>query len=271
MTAPAWPTLTTGHKAEILLTGACGAMAPIWVGMARQALQAGFGKLSITDGLMITHVETWLACALLGLIGAIVVRAYKETRTDRALVLGAAAPALILGFANGSPETGPGRPEDLTLGLLSWVVRPAYAQEARQLGTQRVADTVRARRSDSVYVILRGATESRYTTVSAVAGVRTPRGAGPEMSQPITLRDTVVGLPAWATEFHVSVGGSATEIISVEALRALGDSVVVSLEVKEPGNFWSRFGRALGFRTQSRPEVSLSVRGGPGQSSPVPP
>jgi hypothetical protein len=109
--------------------------------MARQVIESELRAVTVQEGLMITHFPAWLACALLGVVGAIVARAYRETRTERALALGAAAPALILGFANGGTETTEGTASGdggRIVGAL--LPKVAYAQETIALSpdTMRV-------------------------------------------------------------------------------------------------------------------------------------
>ncbi len=225
-----------------VLAGFCGAIAP-------NLLQATSQALSGSGDPLMTQATFWVGAIVAASFGALLVYFYDERSPQKAIALGAAAPALILGFAGGLPQraddSGPqdngpaAQVSDTSASAVPVVLIPAAGRPtigATQPSVVMVRGTgfEHARQLDLVAVQVRGGAQQP----NRITGVGIP-----------------VPLPSGTTEIFIRADGAESNRVSLAGVSA--DTVVVTVTVQAPGV--RGFARAFGIRNAGSLRVSLEL------------
>lgn len=236
----------------VLFGGLAGGAIPYLLGMAHEAVSGRAGG----DIFLYQNPGYWLGTLLFGLIGAVVVYFFGESDRRKAFVMGAAAPGLVLGLAQGGSQEatalGPARAE--TLAAASWLISDAMAQPAPAQDTS-------SRRRDTLWVrvigldsVLRARTS--LVTVGTHLATGSPRSqdlhALPLPDQPAAY----LPVPRTARGVFLTVGDARTDTVTVSGI--LGDTLTLRLDVKDQ-RFLSGFARVFGVRSVAPLEPRVTV------------
>ena len=194
----------------------------------------------------------WAGCVIMALVAAMVVRAYRETSTGKALVLGAAAPSIVLGLAAGAAGPGPTGAEGRERGAWLDGFSPGalFAQETP-------AQTQDPETPSDVWVSLpglAGVLPSGLPPTLEIEWLIAPEG-GDNLGREEGFRQTylvpesgyfMISIPEGAEDINVSVAGVTSNGLSIIDLRrSRGDSLSFSVERGSP-SVWSRVLRPFG-------------------------
>ncbi len=228
-------------KLEIFFAGAFGGLGPNLIGMANQALRQ---TPDPQVGYLFSDLGFWVGALTLALVGGCVAFFYKETSAKKAIALGAAAPALMLGLAQGNPsgQTSPAHAAaGATVPVAAWVVGTAYAKETTtwQAPTEEFSIHVSGLQAAS-------GSETDLVAVLASQPGRPPTESYPrELVFQLSPTDSVISVPRNVREVYVRVGGVTSNRLPIPDFT--GDALTVVLEIPDK-SFLTGFARALGFR-----------------------
>lgn len=253
-----WKNLTPRDKGKVFLFGGFGGMAPTLIGMAHQ-----LWSRSPDNGVyMLTDPFAWSGCVVMALVAGVVVLAYKETSTMKAIGLGASAPSLLLGFA-----AGPGQPAPGGSGETSWLevlsLRPLFAQGPRT-GIQAQGTP------SAVWLSFPGLTGALppglAPTVQIEWLITSDGGEEERVTETYSVRGSdyfMIEIPQGANDINLSVAGVRSNQLSLDALDlSAGDSLRFSVGEGRPSP-WSRVLRPFGFRSKPSVEIAAIPPGGP--------
>lgn len=223
---------------KVIMAGFFGALAPNLMQAATQALHAG------SDPLLIAQLPFWTGATIVAGLGALLVYFYDERSAKRAVALGAAAPAFILGLTQGlqtaplsdPSATGPdaGVVDSAKHVPVTW--KPARGWAVLATGPRfaivRTTGLERARRVDLV----------------TVSGERVTL-------HPVRRASVTVRLPVGTGMLYVTADGITSERISLSGVR--GDTVMVAVSVRPSG--LRSFGRAFGIRNAGGLRVTVEL------------
>ncbi len=251
-----WNELSRRERALLVLFGLFGGAAPPIIGMLKQ-LSAG-----LPDGglYMAYDPVAWAGCLFSGLMGVVVVLAYKEVRREKALALGAAAPALLLGFAAGSTDSDPGIPISAV-----FAPPPVYAQELPDDGAEPpLIDTA----LDSLWISipqfedqdLLGRSQAGFALVFTVPDSAAQRSEGAEYKQSFSAGadgPIPLAVPEGARDLYLMIGDEVSNRIDLNELGlSREDSLSISVE-RRKRSLKSRFLRPFGVRSKDTEALAI--------------
>ena len=236
---------------QIILAGMFGGMAPNLAGMAQNVV----GNGQADSGYLVADLGMWIGTVILGLIGGGLVFFYKETHTNKAVALGAAAPALLLGMANGSPA-GQER-KDHQADPAAVVAEIGYVDTGRpnvvRVWNASAPAGVRLdafQRSNSRYVHLSGLETVESSDIDLIAVIH---GDGDrqheELARHVDPDGGTVAIPSSAVEIYLRVDDMQSNRLRLSDI--VSDTVTVELTVVRRG-IRSGIARALGRRVSKR-------------------
>lgn len=245
---------TPGHikgSLQIMLAGMFGGMAPNLAGMAQNVV----GNAQAEFGYLVADIGMWIGTIILGLIGGGLVFFYKETHTNKAVALGAAAPALVLGMANGSPERQEQKAHQADPAAVVeqiGYVDPGWPNVVSVWNASAPAgarlDTFQ--RSNSRYVHLSGLEAVESSDIDLIAVVP---GDGDrqheELARHVDPDGGTVAIPSSAVEIYLRVDEMQSNRLQLSDI--VNDTVTVELTVVRRG-IRSGIARALGRRVSKR-------------------
>ncbi len=245
-------------KLEVCLAGAFGGLAPNLIGMASQALRAAPDP---EVGYLFANFGFWVGALTLAFVGGSVAHFYRETSVKKAVALGAAAPALLLGLAQGSPSVQLSQAPAVAGTAVSWIMGTVYAQEP--MPTE--PDAGRFWIAVSGLKIVKEAEVDLVAVLSAEPLRPSARSLPSELVLRLSPTDSVVPVPRNAREVYVRLAGVTSNRLAIP--RFEGDTLGVLLEVPDR-SFITGLARSLGFRNvkSRRPEIQIRPPNEDGES-----
>jgi hypothetical protein len=223
----------------VILAGAFGGIAPNVIGGAQQLLR----RTPDASGHYLL-VDPWFLFGTLvvGVISGTFLFFAHERNALKAMALGAAAPAVILGWAQGIPSN----PSPSGNALVPTVAESTAVKQSTEWTRPLILP---ARDGGPVLVDLRGLQESGLAGLDFVAVLRgDPASTAPvraELRYRLPARDTTVQVPAQAIRAYVQLGNETSNFIELPA-----DSPLLRLRValqRPPAS--AGFARAFGVRS----------------------
>jgi hypothetical protein len=230
----------------IVIAGAFGAIAPNLVGMAQQALH---GHPDAGASYLYSEAGFWVGTLVFAVLGFGIVLFYEEKSPRRAVALGAAAPALVLGWAQGTSGGSTQQAHGDAAPLFPAVVTVAYAAEPA------LASASPLQRNDTTWVLVSGL--SAGDTSSDLVAMLGSTGTQPaRMVFRLDANRPPIALPPGTQSVYVVVGGAESNRLTV----AGGDTLKLQLSFTD-GSFWRGFRRAFGLReaTGRRPQLQAGM------------
>lgn len=241
---------SAGHLGKSVLAGFFGAMAPnVLQGTAQAATSSG-------GVLLVAEVTFWLGAVVAASLGALLVFFYDERSPKRAITLGAAAPALLLGLATGLPtQGGAGRVANDNHPIAQvGHVRSQVASVQGGEGSRIFATSAVITLAHSTVVVVRGTgmSHASHLTLVAVNSRHSTVGryAFRESGDRIHVPEGTIGL-------FVIADGAKSNSISIEGVEA--DSVTLKVTVTVPAV--RGFARAFGVHNAGSIRVRLELAG----------
>jgi hypothetical protein len=217
----------------IVFAGAFGAIAPNLVGMAQQALR---GHPDAGASYLYGEAGFWVGTLVFAVLGFGIVLFYEEKSPRRAVALGAAAPALVLGWAQGTSGSSAQQARGDAAPPFPAVVTVAYAAEPTG------ASATALQRDDTTWVVVSGL--SAEDTGSELVAILGPTGPQPaRMVFRLDASSPPIALPPGTQSVSVVVGGAESNRLTV----AGGDTLKLQVTYTD-GSFWKGFRRAFGLR-----------------------
>ncbi|HKE91799.1 MAG TPA: hypothetical protein VKB45_15805 [Gemmatimonadales bacterium] len=225
-----------------LLAAAFGAIAPNLVGMAQQAVR---GHPDASAGYLYANAGFWVGTMIFAVMGIGIAWSYSEKSKRRAVALGAAAPALILGWAQGSGDQASSHTAAGAMRVKSPIVSVTYAAESPLI------PVLSRQQRDHVWVLVTGLVSG--DTASDLVVV-----LGSTSTQPdrvvfrLHVPSEPIAIPGSAKQVYLTVHGESSNLLPVPN----ADTLKLELKARTK-SFWGGFRRAFGIRDRSTPQLEI--------------
>jgi len=225
-----------------VLTGFFGAIAPNQVGGAQQLVSRATDP---SAGYLLANLPYVIGTAMIGLLGAGVLAFVREKNPLKAMALGATAPALILGWAQGHPDTASVSDAAHAELNATKAVIVATASPARVL-----MQVVPAQVGRPTHLELRGLAVARRPGAELVfvlsTAVAPNAAARAEIRYGLPARDTTYRVPDVADRVYVQVGRERSNPVALTGTQ--GPLLRLRFTVLHQAAF-TGFARAFGIRS----------------------
>jgi hypothetical protein len=239
------------NKWQVVLAGFFGGVAPNLIGGAQQLVRRAPDPSGVY---MLADPWFLLGTVVIGLIGGALLYFVGEPDLRKAIALGAAAPALILGWAQGFPSNQPASPSaELPVSASQFLVATA----SRSPGTP--IDAVVAQSGGPIVVHLQGVKDVGFSGLDLVAVLRGAAGPGRsarrEVRYGLPARDTLLQIDGSANRVYVQLGNETSN--TVELTPGTSQPVLLKVTLRAtaaPGGF----ARAFGIRSAPARRLQLA-------------
>lgn len=191
---------------QVVLAGFFGGVAPNVIGGAQQLVLRTPDQQS---GYLLADPAFLIGTSVIGLIAGALLFFANESNPLKAMALGASAPALILGWAQGGASHPAGPPSADRVGRAQ-----GYAAVSVQLASWPRVDAVFAQYGPSVLVSLRGLREAGLPRADLVTVPRSASGSG-RIVYTLTPNDSVAYVSASTSQIYLQYGSATSNRLTL--------------------------------------------------------